>query len=66
MTVTPAGYEASAPYSLYQSNQAGETRLFSVGRYHMTLVRGAGGLKIAKMLVVVDTGAILTLLATPI
>jgi anthranilate 1,2-dioxygenase small subunit len=60
------GFEASAAYSLYQTNQGGETRLFSVGRYHLTLADEAGDLKIAAVQVVVDTGAILSLLATPI
>lgn len=57
---------ASASYSLFQSSQEGETRLFSVGRYRMELVREATGLRIARQIVVVDTGTILSLLATPI
>ena len=58
--------KASAPYALYQSNQEGDSRLFSVGRYYLELVRGEAGLLIGKQIVVVDTGAIPTLLATPI
>ena len=57
---------ASAPYALYQSNQEGDTRLFSVGRYYLTLTRGEAGLLIGKQVVLVDTGTIPTLLATPI
>jgi anthranilate 1,2-dioxygenase small subunit len=57
---------ATAAYSLFQSNQDGETRLFSVGRYHFTLLPSDGGLLIETAIVVVDTGTILTLLATPI
>ncbi len=57
---------ASAAYSLFQSNQDGESRLFSVGRYHFDLVRADAGLLIEKAVVVVDTGTVLTLLATPI
>jgi len=57
---------AGAAYSLFQSNQDGETRLFSVGRYSFGLIRGATGLLIESALVVVDTGTIPTLLATPI
>lgn len=63
---TAGGFEASAAYSLYQSDQAGRTRLFSVGRYFLTLVEAPEGLRIAGLQVVVDTGAILSLLATPI
>lgn len=66
--VTPQGdgLAATAAYSLFQSIQAGETRLFSVGRYHAELRRVDNVLRIVRMRVVVDTGAILTLLATPI
>ena len=61
-----AGITATAPYALFQSNQEGESRLFSVGRYYLDLTREADGLRIVKQIVVVDTGAIPTLLATPI
>ena len=57
---------ATASYSLFQSNQEGDSRLFSVGRYHLELIDQDGGLRISSQTVVVDTGAILTLLATPI
>lgn len=57
---------ATAAYSLFQSNQDGETRLFSVGRYHFELLASEGGMLIETATVVVDTGTILTLLATPI
>ncbi|GAN54477.1 aromatic-ring-hydroxylating dioxygenase subunit beta [Tanticharoenia sakaeratensis] len=57
---------AVAPYSLFQSTQEGETRLFSVGRYHLTFAETGGRLSISRLRVVTDTGAILTLLATPI
>lgn len=60
------GFEASAPYSLFQTNQTGESRLFSVGRYTLSLVESGDRLLIARQIVVVDTGAILSLLATPI
>jgi len=61
-----AGLGVSAAYSLFQTNQGGETRLFSVGRYHFRLIERDGTLMIQSAQVVVDTGAILTLLATPI
>ena len=57
---------ATAAYSLFQSNQEGETRLFSVGRYQFELLPSDNGLLIESATVVVDTGTILTLLATPI
>ncbi len=66
VTPTREGFEVSAAYSLFQTDQAGVSRLFSVGRYHAALVERSGKLKIARQLVVVDTGAILSLLATPI
>ncbi|GAN85525.1 aromatic-ring-hydroxylating dioxygenase subunit beta [Komagataeibacter intermedius] len=66
VTAQDGAWTATAAYSLFQSIQAGETRLFSVGRYHAELKRVDGVLRIAKMRVLVDTGAILTLLATPI
>lgn len=56
----------TAPYSLFQSNLEGDSRLFSVGRYHLELVEQEGSLRIKQQVVVVDTGAIPTLLATPI
>jgi len=66
--VTPAdaGWDASSAYALYQSTQEGQTRLFSVGRYHARVVELDGVLRFARQRVIVDTGAILTLLATPI
>ena len=66
VTRQDSSWTATAAYSLFQSIQAGETRLFSVGRYHAELRRVDGALRIARMRVVVDTGAIPTLLATPI
>lgn len=58
--------EAEANYALFQSNQEGETRLFSVGRYEFRLSRREQGWQFSQARVVVDTGAVLTLLATPI
>jgi anthranilate 1,2-dioxygenase small subunit len=57
---------ASAPYALYQSNQEGDSRLFSVGRYYLDLVDRDEALRISRQIVVVDTASIPTLLATPI
>ena len=57
---------ATAPYALFQSNPEGDSRLFSVGRYYLELTQENGALRIKQQRVVVDTGAIPTLLATPI
>jgi anthranilate 1,2-dioxygenase small subunit len=64
--VVDESWQASSAYALYQSTQEGETRLFSVGRYHAHVVEQDGLLRFARQRVVVDTGTILTLLATPI
>jgi anthranilate 1,2-dioxygenase small subunit len=51
-----------ASYSLFQTDLEGNSRLFSVGRYRVEVA----GKQIRTMLVVADTGAIPSLLATPI
>jgi anthranilate 1,2-dioxygenase small subunit len=56
----------SASYALYQTDQEGVTRLFSVGCYRDRLVRVDGALLFKEKTVIVDTAGILTLLATPI
>ena len=53
-------FEAS--YSLFQTDLEGNSRLFSVGRYRVEV----SGKQIKTMLVIADTGAIPSLLATPI
>lgn len=60
------GLKVSASYALYQTNQEGETRLFSVGCYDDRVVRRNGQLLFKEKTVIVDTAGILTLLATPI
>jgi anthranilate 1,2-dioxygenase small subunit len=62
----PGAYDVECTYSLYQSNQEGVTRLFSVGRYRMVLLETAVGFRIRRQIIVTDTGAVMTLLATPI
>lgn len=57
---------ASASYALYQTNQDGETRLFSVGQYQAKMVTHSDVLLFERLTVIVDTAGILTLLATPI
>ena len=53
-------FEAS--YSLFQADLEGSSRLFSVGRYRVEVA----GKLIKTMLVIADTGAIPSLLATPV
>lgn len=53
-------FEAS--YSLFQTDLEGVSRLFSVGRYRVEV----SGKLIKTLLVIADTGAIPSLLATPI
>ena len=58
-------FEAS--YSLFQTELEGASRLFSVGRYRMeAAVDEAGLARLKSVLVVADTGLVLSLLATPI
>ena len=55
-----------AAYTVFQSDQDGESRLFSVGSY-LDRVRLAGGVaRLAEKVVVVDSFAIPSLLATPL
>lgn len=59
-------WRAEASYSLFQTDLEGVSRLFSVGRYDMTIVFEDGNARFRDMTVIVDTAAIPTLLATPI
>lgn len=59
-------YRVTANYSLFQTNPEGVTVLFSVGCYHDLVVRGETGLQFRSKKVITDTGAVLSLLATPI
>ena len=54
------------PFAVYQTDQEGETRLFATGLYRDRLEPAEGGLKIADKLVLLDTFAVPTLLATPL
>ena len=55
-----------APFAVYQTDQEGETRLFATGLYRDRIVAAAGGLKFRDKLVLLDTFAVPTLLATPL
>ena len=60
------GIRAVSSYALFQTDQEGESRLFSVGQYEDVIELGAGAPRLRERIVVVDTYAIPNLLATPI
>jgi hypothetical protein len=51
---------------VFQTDQEGSTRLFATGLYRDLLELAEGGLKIRDKLVLLDTFAVPTLLATPL
>jgi 3-phenylpropionate/cinnamic acid dioxygenase small subunit len=55
-----------APFAVYQTDQEGATRLFATGLYRDRLEVIGGRLKICNKLVLLDTFAVPTLLATPL
>jgi anthranilate 1,2-dioxygenase small subunit len=60
------GIEVEAPFTVCQTDQEGETRLFATGLYRLRLTLAAGSLRIGDMLVLLDTFAVPSLLATPL
>jgi anthranilate 1,2-dioxygenase small subunit len=60
------GIEAEAPFAVFQTDQEGETRLFATGLYRDRLAPAGDALRIAEALVLLDTAAVPTLLATPL
>jgi anthranilate 1,2-dioxygenase small subunit len=59
-------WQVEASYAVFQTTLEGQSRLFSVGRYHDTLRAEGGTLLFREKLVVVDSFSIPTLLATPL
>ncbi len=55
-----------APFAVFQTDQEGETRLFATGLYRDRIVGDAGALKFRDKLVLLDTFAVPSLLATPL
>jgi anthranilate 1,2-dioxygenase small subunit len=55
-----------APFALYQTDQEGETRLFATGLYRDRLVGEEGGLRFRDKLILLDSFAVPSLLATPL
>ena len=60
------GLAAEAPFAVYQTDQEGETRFFATGLYRDRLALVGSRLKIRDKLVLLDTFAVPTLLATPL
>lgn len=54
------------PFAVFQTDQEGSTRLFATGLYRDRLELAERGLKIRDKLVLLDTFAVPTLLATPL
>ncbi|MBV8334493.1 MAG: aromatic-ring-hydroxylating dioxygenase subunit beta [Alphaproteobacteria bacterium] len=55
-----------APFAVYQTDQEGETRLFATGLYRDRIVAEGNGLKFRDKLVLLDSFAVPSLLATPL
>jgi anthranilate 1,2-dioxygenase small subunit len=60
------GLAAETPFAVYQTDQEGETRLFATGLYRDRLEPVGSRLKIRDKLILLDTFAVPTLLATPL
>jgi anthranilate 1,2-dioxygenase small subunit len=57
---------AEAPFAVFQTDQEGESRLFAAGLYQDRIATEAGALKFRDKLVLLDTFAVPSLLATPL
>jgi anthranilate 1,2-dioxygenase small subunit len=60
------GLAVEAPFAVYQTDQEGATRLFATGLYRDRLQVSQDRLEIRDKLVLLDTFAVPTLLATPL
>jgi 3-phenylpropionate/cinnamic acid dioxygenase small subunit len=60
------GLMVEAPFAVFQTDQEGSTRLFATGLYRDRLELAERGLKIRDKLILLDTFAVPTLLATPL
>jgi anthranilate 1,2-dioxygenase small subunit len=58
--------EIEASFAVYQTDPEGETRLFATGLYRDRIEREGDARRIAEKLVLLDTFAVPTLLATPL
>ena len=60
------GSLVEAPFAVYQTDQEGESRLFATGLYRDRLELAGSRLKIHDKLILLDTFAVPSLLATPL
>ena len=60
------GLEVEAPFAVYQTDQEGATRLIATGLYRNRLEISGLRLKIRDKLILLDTFAVPSLLATPL
>ena len=60
------GTSVETPFAVFQTDQEGETRLFATGLYRDRLEVSGQRLKIRDKLILLDTFAVPTLLATPL
>ena len=58
--------EIEAPFAVYQTDPEGATILFATGLYCDRIEREGDALRVAEVLVLLDTFAVPTLLATPL
>ena len=66
MTAAASRIEIEAPFAVYQTNQEGESGLFATGLYRDRLELRGEALHFVEKLVLLDTFAVPTLLATPL
>ena len=64
--ISSGGLAVEAPFAVYQTDQEGETRLFATGLYRDQLEVAGRHLKIRDKLILLDTFAVPSLLATPL
>jgi 3-phenylpropionate/cinnamic acid dioxygenase small subunit len=65
-TAAAGSIALEAPFTVFQTDQEGETRLFATGLYRDRLVPVGTVLKISEKLVLLDTFAVPSLHATPL
>ncbi len=66
ITGKPEGLSVEAAFAVFQSDQEGATRLFATGLYCDTLATEGGRLKFRDKLILLDSFAVPSLLATPL
>jgi anthranilate 1,2-dioxygenase small subunit len=62
----PQAALVEAPFAVFQTDQEGETRLFATGLYRDRIITERGAVKFTDKLVLLDTFAVPSLLATPL